>query len=119
MHSYRASLLGKVYVSVCLYEKGEQKQGEEQREKNTGRRTEGEDQREKTRGRRIKGEEQREKNRGCKRGGGIDRELIMRLSPLYTSRLQEELDAGRQQGLQQGLLSPLILPSPFPWLRFR
>ncbi|EPF21240.1 RpnC/YadD family protein [Microcystis aeruginosa] len=31
-----------------------------------------------------------------------DRELIMRLSPLYTSRLQEELDAGRQQGLQQG-----------------
>ncbi|MCZ8065145.1 MAG: flagellar assembly protein H [Microcystis sp. LE17-20D] len=32
-----------------------------------------------------------------------DRELIMRLSPLYTSRLQEELDAGRQQGLQQGL----------------
>ncbi|WP_043998529.1 hypothetical protein, partial [Microcystis aeruginosa] len=29
-----------------------------------------------------------------------DRELIMRLSPLYTSRLQEELDAGRQQGLQ-------------------
>ncbi|TRU82626.1 MAG: flagellar assembly protein H, partial [Microcystis novacekii Mn_MB_F_20050700_S1] len=25
-----------------------------------------------------------------------DRELIMRLSPLYTSRLQEELDAGRQ-----------------------
>ncbi|MCZ8126972.1 MAG: flagellar assembly protein H [Microcystis sp. LE19-114.1B] len=32
-----------------------------------------------------------------------DRELIMRLSPLYTSRLREELDAGRQQGLQQGL----------------
>jgi len=31
-----------------------------------------------------------------------DRELIMRLSPLYTSRLQEELDAGLQQGLQQG-----------------
>jgi hypothetical protein len=31
-----------------------------------------------------------------------DRELIMRLSPLYTSRLNEATEAGLQQGLQQG-----------------